>query len=131
MTASGWRYAEEPPMAENIVRGALKQGLKTWIVTRERVSTMVTQLREDIEDVVVEARQEYEGHADTAPKPEATSQPAARRSPSGHAAAPKSKTPPARATRKESAVAASKPARKRVTARVAKANKAAGARASV
>jgi hypothetical protein len=52
-------------MAESMVREALKQGMKSWIATSERVRTMAAQFREDIEDVVFEARQEYESQADT------------------------------------------------------------------
>jgi hypothetical protein len=55
---------EDHDMAESMVRGALKQGLKLWIVASERVRVRATELREDLEDVVVEAREEYEQKSD-------------------------------------------------------------------
>jgi FKBP-type peptidyl-prolyl cis-trans isomerase 2 len=48
-----------------MVREALKQGMKTWIATGERVRMKVAVLRVDLEDVVAEARQEYAGQAAT------------------------------------------------------------------
>jgi hypothetical protein len=51
-------------MAESMARVALKPGMKTWIVTNERVRTKVAELREDLDDLVVEARQEHESQAD-------------------------------------------------------------------
>jgi hypothetical protein len=59
-------------MAEGMVREALKQGMKTWIITSERVRTKVAELREGLEDVVLEVRQEYKQQA------EARAQPAAK-----------------------------------------------------
>jgi hypothetical protein len=46
-------------MADSTVREALKRGLKIWIVMSERVRARVAELREDFEDVLVEAREEY------------------------------------------------------------------------
>jgi hypothetical protein len=53
----------EAQMAEITARDLLKQGIKLWFVTSERVRTKAAQLREDLEDVVVEARQEYADQA--------------------------------------------------------------------
>jgi hypothetical protein len=46
-------------MAESMMRGALKQSMKLWIAASERVRVKAAELREDLEDVVVEAREEY------------------------------------------------------------------------
>ena len=62
-----WQVAR---VADSIVREALKQGMKTRSGTSERVRAMVAQLREDIEDVIIEARQEYESQADTKAQPD-------------------------------------------------------------
>ena len=86
-------------MAESMVREALKQGMKTWIVTGERVRTMVAQLREDIEDVVFEARQEYASQADTQAQPDSDTESVAG------ATAPRRKASRARAKREEPAKA--------------------------
>jgi hypothetical protein len=86
-------------MAESVVREALKQGMKSWIVTSERVRTMVAQFREDIEDVVFEARQEYESQADTKAQPDSDTESVAV------ATAPRRKAARARAKREEPAEA--------------------------
>ena len=67
-------------MAGSMTREALKKGMKTWIVASDRVRTMVAKLREDLEDVVIAARQEYESQADTHDRPdtESASRPAAK-----------------------------------------------------
>ena len=65
-------------MAESRVREGLKQGMKLWIVTSERVRSKVTEMREDFEDLVVEARQEYERRADARAQTDANSEAAAR-----------------------------------------------------
>jgi hypothetical protein len=75
-------------MAESMVREALKQGMKTWIVTSDRVRMKAAELWEGLEDVVVEARQEYETRADTNDRP---------RHDRGSAPAPRAKPKPGRA----------------------------------
>ena len=62
-------------MAESMMREALKQGMKIWIVTNERVRTKVAELREDLEDVVIEAQQEYDGQVDADPETVAAAAP--------------------------------------------------------
>jgi len=53
-------------LVESMARKVLKTGMKTWIVTTERVQAGLAQLREDLDDVVAEARHEYEHRADGA-----------------------------------------------------------------
>jgi hypothetical protein len=60
--------------AESRVRDALKQGMKIWLVTSERVRTKVAELREDLAAVVIEARQEYESQADRSARTDADSE---------------------------------------------------------
>jgi hypothetical protein len=89
-------------MAESMAREALKKGMKVWLVASERVRTKVAELREDLEDVVVEARQEYESQADTDDRP-----PAESKSRSAPPAKPQARR--AQAKREESAKAAGDP----------------------
>ena len=51
-------------MVESITRRVLKEGMKTWIVTTERLQAGLAHLREGLDDVLVEARHEYEHRAD-------------------------------------------------------------------
>jgi hypothetical protein len=53
-------------MVESMARKVLKAGIKTWIVTTERLQAGLAQLREELDDVVAEARHEYEHRADDA-----------------------------------------------------------------
>jgi len=73
-------------MAEGIVRSALKQGMKVWIVTSERIRMTAAELREALEDVVAEARHEHQSptgaRAQTAAERQAE---AAATAPSGEA----------------------------------------------
>ena len=50
-------------MVESITRRVLKEGMKTWIVTTERLQAGLAHLREELDDVLVEARHEYEHRA--------------------------------------------------------------------
>ena len=86
-------------MAESMVREALKHGMTSWIVTSERVRTIAAQFREEIEDVVFEARQEYASQADTQAQPDADTESVAV------ATAPRRKASRARAKRVEPAEA--------------------------
>lgn len=54
-------------MVENVARTVLKEGIKAWIAATERLHARLAQLREEIEDVVVEARYEYEHPAESTP----------------------------------------------------------------
>jgi hypothetical protein len=58
-------------MAESMVREALKKGMKTWIMASDRVRTSVAEIREGLEDVVVEARAEYENRGEGPAQPDA------------------------------------------------------------
>jgi hypothetical protein len=87
-------------MVENIARKALKEGMKTWIVTTERLQARFAQLREEIEDVVVEARHEYEHQAESTTEHQTTHKPEADK------AAP---TPAARRARSSRTSAGRKP----------------------
>ena len=53
-------------MVESMARRVLKGGMKTWIVTTERIQAGLAQLREELDDVLVEARHEYEHRAEGA-----------------------------------------------------------------
>ena len=57
-------------MVESTAREALKQSMKAWIVTRDRAQTLVELFRENLDDLVTEARDEYmmesRGQADAA-----------------------------------------------------------------
>jgi hypothetical protein len=53
-------------MVESIARRIVKEGMKAWIVTTERLLAGLAQLREELDDVLVEARHEYEHLADSA-----------------------------------------------------------------
>src|SRR5262245_15161447 len=53
-------------MVENMALRVLKEGMKTWIVTTRRIQAGFAQLREELDDVVAEARDEYERRADNA-----------------------------------------------------------------
>jgi len=53
-------------MVESIARTIVKEGMKTWIVTTERLQAGLAQLREGLDDVLVEARHEYEHRAEGA-----------------------------------------------------------------
>lgn len=52
-------------MVESVARKIVKEGMKTWIVTTERLPAGLAQLREELDDVLVEARHEYEHQADS------------------------------------------------------------------
>lgn len=56
-------------MAENVARTTVKQGMKAWIIANDWVRSRVAQLREDVEDTVAEARQEYERQTGTTVQP--------------------------------------------------------------
>jgi hypothetical protein len=47
-------------MVADIARKALKKGMKAWILTTERLQAGLAQLREELDDVVAEARHEHE-----------------------------------------------------------------------
>ena len=53
-------------MVERITRRMLKKGMKAWIVATERVQAGLAQLREELDDVVAEARHEYGQRAEDA-----------------------------------------------------------------
>jgi hypothetical protein len=53
-------------MVESMARNVLKAGMKTWILTTERLLAGLAQLREELDDVLVEARHEYEHRAEGA-----------------------------------------------------------------
>jgi hypothetical protein len=53
-------------MVESMAWKVLKEGMKTWIVMTERLQAGLAQLREAVDDVVAEARQEYEHRAEGA-----------------------------------------------------------------
>ena len=55
-------------MVESIARTVLKKAMKTWIVSADGLRTAFAQLREEVEDVVVEARHEYEHQAESTTK---------------------------------------------------------------
>jgi hypothetical protein len=57
--------APETPMAESLAREAVKRSMKAWIVTSDKVQETIAQLREDFEDLIAEARAEYEQQATT------------------------------------------------------------------
>jgi hypothetical protein len=86
-------------MVESVARKIVKEGMKTWIVTTERLQAGLAQLREELDDVLVEARHEYEHRAgsaadrrsDPALDAEATAtKPKVSRSRSSRAGAPRS-----------------------------------------
>jgi hypothetical protein len=58
-------------MAESRVREVLKKSMKLWIVTSQRVRMRVAELREELEDVVAEARHEHQSHAEAREQTEA------------------------------------------------------------
>jgi hypothetical protein len=53
-------------MVESVARRIVKEGMKAWIVTTERLLAGLARLREELDDVLVEARHEYEHPADSA-----------------------------------------------------------------
>ena len=53
-------------MVASMARTVLKESMKTWIVTTERLQAGLAQLREELDDVVAEARHEYEHRAEVA-----------------------------------------------------------------
>ena len=57
-------------MTDSVVRDAVKQAMKLWIVVSERVRVRAAELREDLEDVVVEAREEYRLRAQSDERPD-------------------------------------------------------------
>jgi hypothetical protein len=83
-------------MVERSARKVLKGGMKTWIVTTERLQAGLARLRDELDDVLVEARHEYEHRAEgagdrrsePAPDDEAkATQPQVSRPPSSRASA--------------------------------------------
>jgi hypothetical protein len=83
-------------MAENVARTTVKLGMKAWFMANDWVRTHVAQLREDLEDTVAEARQEYERQAGTIEQLDADS----ARQASTTDAAPKPQHIPARPVRR-------------------------------
>ena len=53
-------------MVESTARKVLKESLKAWIMLTERWQAGLAQLREELDDVVAEARHEYEHRAEGA-----------------------------------------------------------------
>ena len=80
-------------MVESVVRNVLKEGMKTWIVTTERVQAGLAHLREELDDALAEARYEYEhrAEAETHQRPEPA--------PEAEAIAPSRQVSPARSAR--------------------------------
>jgi hypothetical protein len=64
-------------MVESMTRKALKEGMKTWIMATERVQVLLAQLREELDDVVAEARHEFEHRAEGAADQRSESAPGA------------------------------------------------------
>jgi hypothetical protein len=55
----------------------MKRGIKTWIVTSDKVQKMIGLLREELEDLLAEARAEHERQATASAQADADEQTAA------------------------------------------------------
>jgi len=64
-------------MAERLAREVLKRSMKTWIVTSNKVQMMIGLLREEFEDLLAEARAEYQQQSTTSARADADEQTAA------------------------------------------------------